>query len=128
YTDKNSSEVESYLDTAVQELALYANKPVIGGRKPKFIYFGGGTPSYISSRQLTHLVDRMKRLLPWDEAEEITFECEPGTITEAKLRTIRNLGVSRLSLGIEIFDDAILKSNGRAHTSKEIEPSYRYAR
>ena len=128
YTDKNAAEVESYLDTAVQELSLYANQPVIGGRKPKFIYFGGGTPSYISSRQLSRLAERMQRLLPWDEAEEIAFECEPGTITEAKLRVIRDLGISRLSLGVENFDDAILQANGRAHTSREIVPAYRYAR
>jgi oxygen-independent coproporphyrinogen III oxidase len=128
YTDKNAAEVEGYLDAAVQELSLYSAKPVIGGRKPKFIYFGGGTPSYISSRQLASLVDRMKMLLPWDEAEEITFECEPGTLTEGKLQVIRDLGVSRLSLGIENFDDEILKANGRAHTSKEIGPAYRYAR
>jgi oxygen-independent coproporphyrinogen-3 oxidase len=128
YTDKNASEVESYLDAAVQELSLYARKPVIGGRRPKFIYFGGGTPSYISSRQLSTLVERMKALLPWDQAEEITFECEPGTLTEPKLQVIKDLGVSRLSLGIENFDDEILKTNGRAHTSKEIEPSYRFAR
>ena len=128
YTDKNASEVESYLDTVIQELTVYSQKAFIGGRRPKFIYFGGGTPSYISSRQLTSLVDRMKRLFPWDEAEEVAFECEPGTLTEGKLRVIRDLGVTRLSLGIENFDDEILKTNGRAHTSKEIEPAYRYAR
>jgi len=128
YTDKNAAEVEGYLETTIQELTLYSAKPFIGGRKPSFIYFGGGTPSYISSRQLSSLVDRMKRLLPWDEAEEIAFECEPGTLTEGKLRVIKDLGVTRLSLGIENFDDEILKVNGRAHTSKEIEPAYRYAR
>jgi len=128
YTDKNASEVESYLDAAVQELTLYSQRAFIGGRKPKFIYFGGGTPSYISSRQLTGLVDRMKFLLPWDEAEEVAFECEPGTLTEGKLRVIKDLGVTRLSLGIENFDDEILKANGRAHTSKEIAPSYNFAR
>ena len=70
----------------------------------------------------------MKRLLPWDEAEEVAFECEPGTLTEGKLQVIKDLGVTRLSLGIENFDDEILKINGRAHTSKEIEPAYRFAR
>jgi oxygen-independent coproporphyrinogen-3 oxidase len=128
YTDKNAAEVESYLDAAIEELTLYSRKPVIGGRKPRFIYFGGGTPSYISSRQLSSLVERMKMLLPWDEAEEVAFECEPGTLTEGKLRVIKDLGVTRLSLGIENFDDEILKTNGRAHTSKEIEPAYRFAR
>ena len=70
----------------------------------------------------------MKRLLPWDEAEEVAFECEPGTLTEGKLQVIRDLGVTRLSLGIENFDDDILKINGRAHTSKEIGPAYSFAR
>lgn len=128
YTDKNADEVERYLDAAIEELSLYASKPVIGGRKPKFVYFGGGTPSYISSRQLTRLIEAMKRLLPWDEAAEITFECEPGTLTEGKLQTIKDLGVTRLSLGIENFNDEILKTNGRAHASKEIGRAYDFAR
>ncbi len=128
YTDKNAAEVEGYLDAAIQELTLYAQKAFVGGRKPKFIYFGGGTPSYISSRQLAGLVERMKLLMPWDEAEEVTFECEPGTLTEGKLQVIKELGVTRLSLGVENFDDDILKGNGRAHTSKEIEPAYQFAR
>src|SRR5713226_2080467 len=66
YTDKNASEVDGYLDAAIEELRLHSQKPFIGGRKPKFIYFGGGTPSYISSRQLTRLVEAMKAQLPWD--------------------------------------------------------------
>ena len=61
YTDKDSGEIEGYLDAVVRELTLYSKKPFIGGRKPTFIYFGGGTPSYISSRQLSRLVDAMKR-------------------------------------------------------------------
>src|SRR6202043_1893469 len=89
YTDKNAAEVESYLDAAIEELTLYTQRPFLGGRKPRFIYFGGGTPSYISSRQLASLVERMKLLLPWDEAEEVAFECEPGTLTEGKLRVIK---------------------------------------
>src|SRR5215467_9546780 len=117
YTDKNAAEIETYLNSAIDELSLYSKKPFIGGRKPKFIYFGGGTPSYISSRQLTLVVDRMKGLLPWDEAEEITFECEPGTLTEGKLEVIKSLGVTRLSLGVENFDDHLLDINGRAHRS-----------
>ena len=126
YTDKDSSEIEGYLDAVVAELALYAGKPFIGGRKPKFIYFGGGTPSYISTRQLSTVVEGMKKLLPWDEAEEVTFECEPGTLTEGKLRVLKDVGVTRLSLGIENFDDAILESNGRAHGSKEIDRAYNF--
>jgi oxygen-independent coproporphyrinogen III oxidase len=70
----------------------------------------------------------MKQLLPWDQAEEVTFECEPGTLTEGKLQVIKDLGVTRLSLGIENFDDHILEVNGRAHRSKEVARSYEFAR
>lgn len=128
YTDKKAAEIVEYLDAAVRELELYASRTFIGGRKPRFIYFGGGTPSYISTRQLSRLVDRMQGLLSWEEADEITFECEPGTLTQSKLRLIREIGVTRLSLGIENFDDRILEINGRAHGSKEIDRAYKYAR
>jgi oxygen-independent coproporphyrinogen-3 oxidase len=128
YTDKNSSAIKSYLDASLSELELYASKPFIGGRKPGFVYFGGGTPSYLSVAQLKYLTDGMKALLPWDEAEEVTFECEPGTLTDDKLQAIRDLGVTRLSLGVENFDDHILETNGRAHRSKEVGRAYEFAR
>jgi oxygen-independent coproporphyrinogen-3 oxidase len=128
YTEKDAGEIERYLDAAIQELTLYSQKPFIGGRTPRFVYIGGGTPSFISSRQLSRLVAAMKRLLPWDDAEEITFECEPGTLTEGKLRVIQDLGVTRLSLGIENFDDHILQINGRAHGAKDVDRSYDFAR
>ena len=128
YTDKNSSAIKSYLDASLCELELYANKPFIGGRKPGFVYFGGGTPSYLSVDQLKYLTDGMKALLPWDEVEEVTFECEPGTLTDDKLQAIRDLGVTRLSLGVENFDDHILEINGRAHRSKEVGRAYEFAR
>lgn len=128
YTDKNSDDIKGYLDSLLKEMASYTSRPVIGGRKPRFIYFGGGTPSYLSPDQLRYLSDGMKRLLPWDEAEEVTFEGEPGTLTDHKLAAIRAMGVTRLSLGIEHFDDHILEVNGRAHRSKEVFRAYQYAR
>jgi oxygen-independent coproporphyrinogen-3 oxidase len=128
YTDKNASEVERYLDALAAEAALYAPKPFVGGRKPTFVYFGGGTPSYISSTQLTGLAGRIRTLFPWDEAREIAFECEPGTITEGKLEAIRSIGVTRLSLGVENFNQQILEKNGRAHGEKHIVPSFQLAR
>lgn len=128
YTDKDSAAIRGYIDAAIQELSFYAKKPFIGDRKPSFVYFGGGTPSYLSVDQLRHLTDSMKALLPWDDVEEVTFEAEPGTLTDRKLKAIRELGVTRLSLGVENFDDHILEINGRAHHSKEIARAYSYAR
>ena len=128
YTDKNSKEIRSYVDAVVQEFSIYARKPFIGGRTPDFVYFGGGTPSYLSVDQLRHLTASMQALLSWERAEEVTFEAEPGTLTEPKVKAIRELGVTRLSLGVENFDDHILEINGRAHHSQEILRAYGWAR
>ncbi len=128
YTNKNASEVEQYLELLAREWDVLRQQPALEGRKIDFVYFGGGTPSFLSTQQLTSLVDRLTARTPWAGAEEITFECEPGTITEAKLDLIRRIGVTRLSLGVENFDDGILELNGRAHRSPEIARSFAYAR
>lgn len=128
YTNRNAQEVAGYLDTLAREWDLYRRQPAIEGRGLNFVYFGGGTPSFLSTAQLSGLVERLTRETPWTDADEITFECEPGTLTDAKLAVIRDLGVTRLSLGVENFDDRILELNGRAHRSPEIDRAYRSAR
>jgi oxygen-independent coproporphyrinogen-3 oxidase len=128
YTDKNAQEIGQYLDVLAREWEMYAAQPAIAGRPLNFVYFGGGTPSFLSTQQLQGLVDRLTAVTPWSHAEEITFECEPGTLTQHKLTAIRKMGVTRLSLGVENFDDRILEINGRAHRSPEIETAYRFAR
>jgi oxygen-independent coproporphyrinogen-3 oxidase len=120
FTEKNSHEVERYLAALSHEIELVSKLPVMGGRAFRFVYFGGGTPSFLSSRQLERLVDRLRQNVSWDAAEEVTFECEPGTLSEAKVQTLREIGVTRLSLGVEHFDNDILRENGRAHESPEI--------
>jgi len=120
FTDKNAPEVERYLAALSREIELVSQLPVMGDRPLKFVYFGGGTPSFLSPKQLTRLFDRLRANISWDEAEEVTFECEPGTLSEAKVKTLRELGVTRISLGVEHFDDTILRENGRAHESPEI--------
>src|SRR6476620_357968 len=128
YTDKNASEIEIYLDALIKENELYSRAAAFQGRRLRFAYFGGGTPSYISDRQLRYLVEGLNRHVSWANAEEVTFECEPGTLQKAKLETLKDIGVTRLSLGIEHFDDEILAANGRAHLSPEIYRAYQWAR
>lgn len=120
YTDKNSHEVEEYVAALSHEIELVSRRPVMGGRPFRFVYFGGGTPSFLSAKQLTSLVDRLRANIHWDHAEEVTFECEPGTLSEPKVHTLKELGVTRLSLGVENFGDAVLSENGRAHLSGEV--------
>ena len=128
YTDKNAQEVGAYLDVLAREWELYSRLPVFAERPIDFVYFGGGTPSFLSTSQLEGLVNRLTAATPWRDAAEVTFECEPGTLTEAKLRVIRRLGVTRLSLGVENFNDEILTVNGRAHRSPEVYRAYEFAR
>ena len=128
YTDKNANEIEVYLQALIKEAEFYARTRAFKGRELKFAYFGGGTPSYISERQLHHLVEGLNRHVTWNNAEEVTFECEPGTLRRSKLETLKEIGVTRLSLGAEHFDDELLVANGRAHLSAEIYDVYKQAR
>lgn len=91
YTGQDSATVSAYTSALIRELSLYVERPALPGRQVDFVYFGGGAPS------------------------EIAFECEPGTATSAKLKMLRQLGVSRLSMGFESMQDAVLEAAGRAH-------------
>ncbi len=128
YTDKNAAAIQEYLDALIEELRIYSEGAFVGDRKLQTIYFGGGTPSYLSAKQLTYLTEGLKRVLPWDDVEEVTFECEPGTLNEKKVAAIRDMGVTRLSFGIENFSDHVLEANGRAHLSKQVYAAYEWAR
>ncbi len=128
YTDKNARQIEQYLEAVLAETRDYARRPRVAGRSPDFVYFGGGTPSYLSTTQLEYLFDGMREILPWKAGSEVTFECEPGTLQPQKLEALARLGVTRLSLGIENFDEEILALNNRAHRSKEIFASWEAAR
>lgn len=128
YTDKKASEIEVYLNALIKENEIYSRSRAFQGRQLRFAYFGGGTPSYISEKQLELLVDGLNRHVSWANAEEVTFECEPGTLRKSKLETLKDIGVTRLSLGVEHFDDGILELNGRAHLSEEVYRAYRWAR
>ncbi len=128
YTDKNARDVDTYIDALSTEVALYAERRSLADRTFEFVYFGGGTPSFLSSDQLKRLVERINKHWTWSDAREVTFECEPGTLQESKLRAIRDVGVTRVSIGVEHFDDAILELNGRAHKAPEIFKAYQWAR
>lgn len=120
FTGKNANEIETYVSALCKEIELVSQQPVMGERPFRFVYFGGGTPSFLAPKQLDRLVERLRANISWDKAEEVTFECEPGTLSEAKVKKLKELGVTRLSLGIENFNDKLLEENGRAHLSKEV--------
>jgi oxygen-independent coproporphyrinogen-3 oxidase len=120
FTETRASDIEQYVSALSREIELVSQLPVMGDRNFRFVYFGGGTPSFLSVRQLQALADRLRANINWDRAEEVTFECEPGTLAQPKVQAIRDMGVTRLSLGIENFSDHVLSENGRAHLSAEV--------
>src|ERR1700731_5265933 len=66
YTDKNARDVETYIDALAREVALYRVTAAAGERHVQFVYFGGGTPSYLSATQLRSLFERVQAVFPWD--------------------------------------------------------------
>lgn len=128
YTDQNAKAIENYVQALAHEVEILSKLPGVAGRSLRFVYFGGGTPSYLSSKQLRSLRDRLHASVSWDDAEEVTFECEPGTLSLDKVQTLKDIGVTRVSLGVENFNDEILETNGRAHLSPEIMRAYEWIR
>ncbi len=126
YTNQNAQAIENYCRALEGEFQLLSRQAGIQGRRLRFAYFGGGTPSYLSSKQLRSLHDRLSEYLSWQTAEEVTFECEPGTLSLEKIKTLKEIGVTRVSLGVENFNDEILEANGRAHLSPEIFRAYEW--
>lgn len=127
FTDVKAEDVQRYVDALCSEISLVAELPIMGQRPFRFVYFGGGTPSFLSPKQLTLLADRLRQHISWNGAEEVTFECEPGTLSETKVKTLREqVGVTRLSLGVENFDDQVLEENGRAHLSKQVFAAWQW--
>ena len=71
FTDQNAKQIEEYVAALCREIELVSKLPVMGERPFRFVYFGGGTPSFLSSKQLTSLVDRLRANINWDKAEEV---------------------------------------------------------
>ena len=128
YTNQNASAIEQYVESLGREIEILGQQSAVQGRLLNVVYFGGGTPSYLGSKQLLFLRDTLRRTISWDHAEEVTFECEPGTMNLEKVKTLKEIGVTRVSLGVENFNDAILEENGRAHLSPEVYRAYDWLR
>lgn len=105
-----------YCAALEREIALFAAPEV---PSPRTVYLGGGTPTLLPDRLLAGLFDTLRRHLSLKDCVEITVEANPGTVGRKKARLLRDLGVSRVSLGAQSFDDRLLRRLGRPHTSLE---------
>lgn len=97
------------------------------GLRMRALYVGGGTPTALRPGQLSHLLDRLMRAFP--EATEWTVEAgRPDTLSEEKLRALRDFPVGRISINPQTMNDATLQKIGRAHTAKDVRDAYALAR
>ncbi len=125
YCDFNSHEVKDgalATDTAQAYLAalradLEAALPLVWGRPVVSIFIGGGTPSLFDPEQIGQLISDLRARLPLEPGCEITLEANPGTFERERFKGFRQAGVTRLSVGVQSFDDAQLKKLGRVHSA-----------
>ena len=104
---------DAYIDALFADLE--ASLPLIWGRTVHTIFFGGGTPSLFSPEAIDRLVSGLRARLPLSADAEITLEANPGTFEKDRFRAFRQAGITRLSIGVQSFNDAHLKALGRVH-------------
>ena len=120
--------VRPYLEALRHEIALYGLEAEYRCRQVDTIYFGGGTPSLLNPSQLESLFDTLHQYFDLSTVVETTIEANPGTISMEKLCAYRNIGINRLSLGVQSFFDQDLQMLGRIHTADEAQACVRQAR
>jgi coproporphyrinogen III oxidase-like Fe-S oxidoreductase len=103
----------AYLDALRADLE--AALPLVWGRGVHSVFIGGGTPSLFSPAAIDRLLGDIRARLPLEPGCEITLEANPGTFERDRFRAYRDAGVTRLSIGVQSFDDAMLKALGRVH-------------
>ena len=132
YCDFNSHQVKDggfdekrYIQALIAD--LQTELPNIWGRRVHTIFIGGGTPSLLSPAGLDELLSHVRALVPLEPHAEITLEANPGSVEVAKFKEFAQLGVNRVSLGIQSFNDRHLKSLGRIHNASEAQAAIEIA-
>ena len=124
FADPASDTIDSYLEALLNEIRIYSELPRLAERPLTFAYFGGGTPSILSVAQLQRLFHGIEAAFPWTDIQEVTFECSPQTATRERLETLRQAGVTRISMGIQQMNDEVLRQSGRVHLVEDVRRAY----
>ncbi len=117
---------EQYVKELIREIELRSQEAP--RRDIDTLFFGGGTPSLLDPPLLEKIFQALKSYFSWNEKTEITLETNPKTVSLEKLKSFRSLGINRLSIGVQSFQDRFLKSMGRIHSGEEAKKTIREAR
>ncbi|MFP9171339.1 MULTISPECIES: radical SAM family heme chaperone HemW [unclassified Streptococcus] len=112
--------VDAYLEHLIQETRSYE----IG--KLRTLYIGGGTPTALSAQQLAYLLTELPKVMDLSEVEEFTIEANPGDLDPDKIAVLKDSQVNRVSLGVQTFDNKMLKKIGRSHKEQDIYDNIRH--
>jgi len=126
FPQKNGAAVEAYLASLSHEIAAYGR--MCGAYTVNTVYFGGGTPTYLSAEQLASLLLTVREHFAVSEDAEISTECNPATVDVAALTTLRRAGFDRLSIGAQSLSDGELALLGRAHSAADFRATFLAAR
>ena len=119
--------MDDYIACIKKELSLVYE--LYGGRTPDTIYIGGGTPTTLTSEQFVDLICYLRELFDLDRVLEFTVEAgRPDSITEEKLRTLKELGVTRISINPQTMNEETLKLIGRRHSTDDVKKAFDIAR
>ncbi len=125
-THFDSSAAEPYISSLLLEIETATG--LLSGRKVQSIYLGGGTPTTLSEAQIERMLRGLQERLLGGDERECTVEANPDSASSGKLHLLRALGFTRLSLGVQSFDDQELRLLGRQHTVRQAEDAFRSAR
>lgn len=114
---KNKNMVNNYFDALEKEISLYKSYKI----KIKTIYIGGGTPSFVESRHIKNIVNKIREYFDTKYVEEFTIEMNPENVTEQILKDYKEIGVNRISLGIQSLENRILKLVNRKNDNQTAE-------
>ncbi len=117
HTASDTLPEQIYIDALIRDLEMAL--PQIWGRPITSIFIGGGTPSLFSADAFDNLFSQLRALLPISTHAEITLEANPGTFEQQRFTDYRAIGINRLSIGIQSFNDDALQALGRIHNSNE---------
>ncbi len=126
--DYREDRVETFVGDLLKEIALAGAAGFARGRRIETVYFGGGTPTTLSSEQLLRILDACRVRFAVHSEAEISIEASPAGVTEDALLTLRKGGVRRVSFGAQSFDDAELDAAGTPHKADDIAKAVRSAR
>jgi putative oxygen-independent coproporphyrinogen III oxidase len=124
-TRADHSETERFCNALLLEVSAKISQFTIA---PKTIFFGGGTPTALTTAQLELLLRGFREHLDLSAVVEWTMEANPGSVSSGKADVLRQLGINRISLGVQSWDDELLKLLGREHDSKQAQESFRTLR